>query len=274
MTVQIQCPYCAKRFCVSEEVLGRQVACHDCRKAFEAVPLGPVSQQAAITDQATSPAGSALPREEHPLRDERDPWDELLDRRRKSRPWLPLLLILGILGGLGLLLILGVGGVGMLLYYRARTAQFEARRAAMVAEEARAQAEMERAQQLRRGLEENGRALGREGIGHPDSGEELRVEVLGNQALDSLRGPGHDPAKRYRVQEGDLTKLLTLEEVKKRIAERAKAERDPLRRVRLVLYLDSPAKDSVWVTDLENHVIGLEGNGKGLILDLRNKNAR
>jgi hypothetical protein len=86
---------------------------------------------------------------------------------------------------------------------------------------------------------------------HPGDGpsaaaETVRVEVLGNAPLEKLSA---DTDHRYRVEDKDGRKLLTLAEVKDYIRERQKRE-PPLRHVALVVYKDSPAKDKPQVTDL------------------------
>jgi hypothetical protein len=108
-------------------------------------------------------------------------------------------------------------------------------------------------------------------------GEELAVEVLGKDTLlEVQKGDSFDPERRYRIREGKTTQLLTLDGVKQLLEQRLSTGQSPLRRVRIVLYLDSPAEGTVWVTDLRRYVADLAINDKekmGLTLDLPDRKA-
>ena len=92
------------------------------------------------------------------------------------------------------------------------------------------------------------------GIG---SGETIRVEVLGNGPLEKLAGGGKvNYMKRYRL-DTPTTTLRTFEEIKKLIVQR-RAQNPPLRQLVVIIYSDSPDKDSgsvkdlvLWAKDLE-----------------------
>jgi hypothetical protein len=97
------------------------------------------------------------------------------------------------------------------------------------------------------------------GIG---SGEAIRVEVLGNGPLEKLsRGGKMDPEKRYRIADASTT-LRTFAEIKKLILER-RSQTPPLRKLDVVIYLDSPDQASSpvkglveWARDIEPGLVG------------------
>jgi hypothetical protein len=78
--------------------------------------------------------------------------------------------------------------------------------------------------------------------------ESVRVEILGDSALKKQKPPV-DLARRYRVETAEGPRLMNLKEVKEFIRERRKHE--PLRRVVLVLYKDSPDRAVSFVRDLQ-----------------------
>jgi hypothetical protein len=86
--------------------------------------------------------------------------------------------------------------------------------------------------------------------------ESLRVEVLGDAPLKKLEGK-FDPHRRYRV--GREARLLTLEEVQARVRKR-RAGKPPLRRLEVVLYKDSPARDRPQVAALVRWAEDLDGS--------------
>lgn len=94
---------------------------------------------------------------------------------------------------------------------------------------------------------------GKAGKGKSDAvggpGELLRIEVLGEAPLRKLTGSGtFEPTRGYRV--GGVTgRLLTLDEVKLLIRQRAAAF-PPLRRIEIVVYKDSPDFARPQVADL------------------------
>lgn len=95
--------------------------------------------------------------------------------------------------------------------------------------------------------------------------ETLEVEVLGPDALKPLQGKsGYDSRKIYRANLADGKKLVTLDELKKRIA--PEGETAAYRRIILRIYGDSPNSDKPQVTDLQNWAQGfLLKDGKGKI---------
>jgi hypothetical protein len=98
----------------------------------------------------------------------------------------------------------------------------------------------------------------------PAVGEALRVEVLGRAALEKLaRGGAADAARCYRVEADGGPRLLTLPEVKDYVRGRLK-EKPPLRRVTIVLYNDSPARDVPLVSELRDWA-------RDLVTDTREK---
>jgi hypothetical protein len=89
--------------------------------------------------------------------------------------------------------------------------------------------------------------------------DSLRVEVLSRETLDKIEGSGSlEPTRCYRVETTDGPRLLTFMEVKDFIKRRQKEE-PPLRRLVIVLYRDSPAKDKLQVTQLRKWVADLLG---------------
>jgi hypothetical protein len=84
----------------------------------------------------------------------------------------------------------------------------------------------------------------------PGGSESLRVEVLGKNTLAKMaRGRSPDRDRCYRVENGEGTRLLTLAEVKDLVRQRRK-QTPPLRRLEIVLYNDSPARDVPYVAQL------------------------
>jgi hypothetical protein len=96
------------------------------------------------------------------------------------------------------------------------------------------------------------------GAGEVSADESLRIEVLGNDDLRRIAGAGFDERRYYRI-EGTGT-LLTLEEVKKAVKDRQQRS-PPLRRLVLVLYLDSPTEQGGRVADLKAWADGLVVQG-------------
>jgi hypothetical protein len=96
------------------------------------------------------------------------------------------------------------------------------------------------------------------GPGEVSADESLRVEVLGDPDLGRIAGAGFDPRRPYRVE--GTEKLLTLEEVKKAVKDRQQ-QSPPLRRLVLVLYLDSPTEQGGRVEDLKAWADGLVVRG-------------
>jgi hypothetical protein len=90
--------------------------------------------------------------------------------------------------------------------------------------------------------------------------ESLRVEVLGDPDLGRIAGAGFDPHRYYRVQGAQGGALLTLDEVKRAVKERQQ-QSPPLRRLVLVLYLDSPTEEVGRVVDLKTWADGLVVRG-------------
>jgi hypothetical protein len=96
---------------------------------------------------------------------------------------------------------------------------------------------------------------------HPDEtatpeaslSEILRVEVLGDPALRRMEGEHFDGGRCYRVDANGEIRLLTLFELKDLIRSRQQSAQ-PLRRVVLTLYNDSPANDVPRVSDLKRWV--------------------
>jgi hypothetical protein len=92
----------------------------------------------------------------------------------------------------------------------------------------------------------------------------LRVEVLGPDALKKL-SEKPDFERCYRV-EGE-SGLLTRPEAKEFILRRQKKE-PPLRRVVIVVYKDSPARDKELVTELEAWARDLPAEGGKMKVDI------
>jgi len=77
------------------------------------------------------------------------------------------------------------------------------------------------------------------GIGEGDT---IRVEILGPEPLRKLAGTGKvDPTRLYRLA-GQKGNLLTLQELQALLRKRRDGK-PPLRRLEIVLYLDSPARE-------------------------------
>jgi hypothetical protein len=87
-----------------------------------------------------------------------------------------------------------------------------------------------------------------------DKADVLRVEVLGDGALQKMvnahRLTSLDPQSCYRLADDDPTKLMTLDEVQDLIKKRPK-QSQPLQRLELILYKDSPQKQVPRVADLK-----------------------
>jgi hypothetical protein len=115
--------------------------------------------------------------------------------------------------------------------------------------------------------EDKGKGKGKkEGVGEvPVPGDTLRVEVLGDEALRKVAGgKGFDAARRYRVAaEGGLR---TLDEVQKLVLKR-RGQTTPLRRLEVVIYLDSPARDRPQVAELVGWARDLNGEAGRLRVD-------
>jgi hypothetical protein len=94
----------------------------------------------------------------------------------------------------------------------------------------------------------------------PDS---LRVEILGDAALEKSAGAGFDHDRRYRVEGKDGPRLLGFDELKEFVKQRQK-QQPPLRRIEIVLYEDSPAPGVPLVSRLEAWArdLPVKGNGK------------
>lgn len=85
----------------------------------------------------------------------------------------------------------------------------------------------------------------------PGGSERLRVEVLGKDTLVKMaRGRSFDPDRCYRVESSGGARLLTLAEVKDLVRQRRK-QTPPLRRLEIVLYNDSPARDVPYAAQLK-----------------------
>jgi hypothetical protein len=84
--------------------------------------------------------------------------------------------------------------------------------------------------------------------------ESLRVEVLGPEAVQRAdAGKAGDAERRYRLDAGAGTRLMTVAELKDFL--RARQQTDPpLRQVILVLYRDSPERHTAAVDDLRRWV--------------------
>ncbi len=95
----------------------------------------------------------------------------------------------------------------------------------------------------------------------PPAENTVRIEILGPEALQKLPGKP-DVEHCYRVEADGQPRLMTLGEVKDFLRERVKKE-PRLRRVAIVLYKDSPARDTSLVTDLEEWVKDLPAEGGG-----------
>jgi len=101
------------------------------------------------------------------------------------------------------------------------------------------------------------------GIG---SGETLRVEVLGDGPLQILAREGKmNPEKRYRVADAP-TALRTLEEIRKLILQR-RSQTPPLRQLVVIIYSDSPDKDTPYVKDLVLWAKDLDDTGGHLLVE-------
>ena len=101
------------------------------------------------------------------------------------------------------------------------------------------------------------------GIG---SGETIRVEVLGNDPLEKLaRGGKVNRERRYRLADAPMT-LRTFEEIKKLILER-RSQTPPLRQLVVIIYSDSPDKDSGSVKDLVLWAKDLDDTGGRLLVE-------
>src|SRR5262249_1171432 len=77
----------------------------------------------------------------------------------------------------------------------------------------------------------------------------LRIEVLGDRTDD--RTPF------YRIDGGTTRARLTLDELRARIRER-QTQAPPLKRIVIVLYLDSPDKDKVQVREVQELALDLK----------------
>lgn len=98
------------------------------------------------------------------------------------------------------------------------------------------------------------------------AGEELRVEVLGDDALAKITGlsrgdPKFDREHRYRIAPSGK-KLLTLKEVEEGITPDRK-QPSPYRRVVIVLYKESPGPGSDAVKGLEDYAKNVPAKGGG-----------
>ncbi|HEY7309587.1 MAG TPA: hypothetical protein VH643_09550 [Gemmataceae bacterium] len=89
----------------------------------------------------------------------------------------------------------------------------------------------------------------------PPAEETLRIEVLGK---DTLKKADMDASRCYRVEIGEGSRLLTMDEVKEAVRKR-QAKEPPLRRIEIVLYKDSPdervplvSRLRAWAGDLNN----------------------
>jgi hypothetical protein len=82
----------------------------------------------------------------------------------------------------------------------------------------------------------------------PGQSQTLRIEVLGDDPLKKIaRADTFDASKRYRIEGGPT--LYTLDEIRKLILQK-RSDKSALRRVVLVVYLDSPARDRPQVSAL------------------------
>jgi hypothetical protein len=104
--------------------------------------------------------------------------------------------------------------------------------------------------------------------------ESLRVEVLGKGTLTKITGgAGADLDRCYRVEGKEGQRLLTLAEAKDLVRERQK-QTPPLRRVEIVLYNDSPARDVPFVTRLSHWAREQDGaDGEKLRVDFSSPDA-
>jgi hypothetical protein len=104
------------------------------------------------------------------------------------------------------------------------------------------------------------------GVGPGRAGDPLEVEVLGDELLKQLAKRRGDPSanlyRRYRVARDGKKELMTLDDVKELIKQRR--ERPGLPEVSIVVYKDSPAADTAWVTDLMSYAEGLAKPGAPL----------
>jgi hypothetical protein len=101
----------------------------------------------------------------------------------------------------------------------------------------------------------------KDGKGHSTEKQEetLRVEVLGDEPLRKITGSSSfDPDRRYRLD--GASALRTLEDVKKVVRDRLR-NGPGLKRVQIVVYLDSPARDRPQVADLASWLRDLEASG-------------
>jgi hypothetical protein len=108
--------------------------------------------------------------------------------------------------------------------------------------------------------------------------ESLRIEILGPEAILRLdSGKGGDAERRYRLDAGTGTRLMTMAELKDFL--RARQQTDPpLRQVILVLYRDSPERHTAAVDDLRHWIeedLPYRTKGAKILLDidLRAQNA-
>jgi hypothetical protein len=103
----------------------------------------------------------------------------------------------------------------------------------------------------------------------PRTDKPLEIEVLGDDALRRLAGTSLNRERCYRSEELAGNRLLTLGDVQKKINPDNEA---PWRRIKLILYDDSPAAEAGRVDDLKQWIEGLrvkEGGGKIEVIPTR-----
>jgi hypothetical protein len=94
--------------------------------------------------------------------------------------------------------------------------------------------------------------------------ETLHIEVLGDAPLKKIAKDGAiDPGKRYRV--AGETELRTLPEVQD-IVRRRRRGTPPLKRLDIILYQDSPARERPQVANLADWASDLEETASGRLM--------
>jgi len=85
----------------------------------------------------------------------------------------------------------------------------------------------------------------------------MSIEVLGR---DSLNKGEADASRWYRIDRDKGPQLLTYDEIKEAIKQRRKGQQ-PLRRIKIVLYENSPAQDVLVVKQLVDWIKDLDAKG-------------
>jgi hypothetical protein len=101
----------------------------------------------------------------------------------------------------------------------------------------------------------------------PSRHETLRIEALGDETLRAIEKDSFDPDRCFRIRKGEKTELLTLDQLKKEI--NPGGDRLAIRRIELVLYLDSGGRTSPRVRKLTDWIERLQPpkNGEKVRVD-------